>query len=81
VKHVDSKVVHEQFSQRNCLLIHGIPYVKGEYIYKAVLNFLKKVLYIEWDDDSIDRSHRLQSMTTTNNRLKPMTVKLVTHKR
>jgi len=79
-KYVDSKVEEpEQYSRRNCLLIHGIPYVKGEDTDKVVLNFLKKKLDIELEDDSIDRSHGLKSMTTTENRPKPIIAKFVTH--
>jgi len=34
MKHLDSNVEElEQYSRRNCLLIHGIPHVKGEYTY------------------------------------------------
>jgi len=80
MKHVDSKVEElEQYSRRNCLLIHGIPYVKGEDADKVVLNFLKKKLDIELEDNSIDRSHRLKSLTTNKNRPKPIIVKFVTH--
>jgi len=80
MKHLDSKVAElEQYSRRNCLLIHGIPHVKGEDTEKVVLNFLKKKLDIEMEDDSIDRSYRLKSMTTTKNKPKPIIVKFVTH--
>ena len=68
----------EQYSRRNCLLIHGIPYVKED-TDKVVLNFLKKKLDIKLEDNLIDRSHRLKSMTTTKNRPKPIIVKFVTH--
>jgi len=67
-----------QNSRRNCLLIHGIPYEKGEDTDKIVLNFLKKKLDIELEDNSIDRSHCLKSITTKN-RPKPIIVKFVTH--
>ena len=56
-----------------------IAYVKGEDTDKVVLNFLKKKLDIELEDNSIDRSHCLKSMTTTKNRPKPIIVKFVTH--
>jgi len=79
MKHVDSKVELEQYSRRNCLLLYGILYVKGEDTDKVVLNFLKKKLHIELEDNSIDRSHRLKSMTTTKNRPKLIIVKFVTH--
>jgi len=79
MKHVDSKVEElEQYSRRNCLLIHGIPYIKED-TDKVVMNFLKKKLDIELEDNLIDRSHRLKSMTTTKNRPKPIIVKFVTH--
>jgi len=79
MKHLDLKVKLEQYCRRNCLLIHGIPHVKGEDTDKVVLNFLKKKLDIELEDDSIYRSHRLKSMTTTKNKPKPIIVKFVTH--
>ena len=78
MKHVDSEVEElEQYSRRSCLLIHGIPYVKED-TDKVVLNFLKKKLDIELEDNSIDRSHCLKSITTKN-RPKPIIVKFVTH--
>jgi len=43
-----------------------------------VLNFLKKKLDIELEDESIDRPHRLKSMATTKNKPKPIIVKFVT---
>jgi len=79
MKHLDLKVKLEQYCRRNCLFIHGIPHVKGEDTDKVVLNFLKKKLDIELEDDSIYRSHRLKSMTTTKNKPKPIIVKFVTH--
>jgi len=80
MKHLDSKLEElEQYSRRNCLLIHGIPHIKGKDTDKVVLNFLKKKLDIELEDDSIDRSHRLKSTATTKNKPKPIIVKFVTH--
>jgi len=80
MKHVNSEVEElAQYSRRNCLLIHGIPYVKGEDTDKVVLNFLKKKLDIELEDNLIDRSHRLKSVTATKNGPKPIIVKFVTH--
>ena len=80
MKHLDSKVEElEQYSRRNWLLIHGILHIKGEDTDKVVLNFLKKKLDIELEDDSIDRSHRLKSMATTKNKPKRIIVKSVTH--
>jgi len=80
MKHLDSKVEElEQYSRRNCLLIHGIPHVKGEDTDKVVLHILKNKLDIELEDDSIDRSYRLKSMSTTKNKPKPIIVKFITH--
>jgi len=73
------KVELEQYSRRNCLLIDGIPHVKGEDTDKVLLNFLKKKLDIELEDDSIDRYHCFKSVTTTKNKPKPIIVKFVIH--
>ena len=79
MKHLDSKVEElKQYSRRNCLLIHGIPHIKED-TDKVVLNFLKKKLDVELEDDSTDRSHRLKSVATTKNKRKPIIVKFVTH--
>ena len=51
----------EQYSRRNCLILHGIPEEKGESTTKAVLDVIHKKVIIpeEKVTSDIDRSHRL----------------------
>ena len=51
---------HEQYSRRNCLLIHGIPEEKDESTDEKVMNVLNNDMNInDITKDDIDRSHRI----------------------
>ena len=53
---------NEQYSRRNCLLIHGVKETEKEVTDTQVLNLINKELKIPGDKFSIvdiDRSHRL----------------------
>jgi len=69
----------EKPSTWNSLLLHGIPYEKGEETDEVVLNFWKEKLDIELEADFIDRSHRLKSITTTKDGPKTIIVKFLIH--
>ena len=49
----------EQYSRRNCLLIHGLMETKTEDTDEIVLAVINNKLNIEMSQMSIDRSHRL----------------------
>ena len=49
----------EQYSRRNCLLIHGLPESKNENTDELVIDTIKEKMGEETEKDEIDRSHRL----------------------
>ena len=49
-----------QYSQRNCLIISGIPEMKKEDTDKIVIDIAEKWLDIQLDFGKIDRMHRLK---------------------
>lgn len=49
----------EQYSRRNCLIIHGLEEKEGEDTDRVIQNFAKSKLKIDLKDQDIDRSHRL----------------------
>jgi predicted nucleotide-binding protein (sugar kinase/HSP70/actin superfamily) len=50
---------HEQYSRRNCLLIHGIPEKSKEKTNQIALNTFAEHLELSLTDEDIDRTHRL----------------------
>ena len=60
VKNLEKKADdQEQYSRRNCLLIHGWTETKTEDTDEMVLDVINNKLNIEMSQISIDRSHRL----------------------
>ena len=49
----------EQYSRRNCLLLHGVAEAEGENTDSLVINTAKKRLVITLKPYDLDRSHRL----------------------
>ena len=56
----------EQYSRRNCLLLHGIPETPNENIDSTVKQFVFEHFNYKLFDSDIDRSHRLKSRNATN---------------
>ena len=54
----------EQYSRRNCLLIHGLPESKNENIDELVIDTIKEKMGEEIKKDEINRSHRLGAPKT-----------------
>jgi BMFP domain-containing protein YqiC len=50
---------YEQYSRRNCLLLHGLPEVYKENTNNIAISTIKDHLEITLTDEDIDRSHRL----------------------
>ena len=60
VKNLEKKTDgQEQYSHRNCLLIHGLNEIKIEDTDEVVLDVINDKLKMEMSQGSIDRSHRL----------------------
>lgn len=49
----------EQYSRRNCLLLHGVPEVTNEDTTAVVTDIIKNKLKINIDSHAFDRTHRL----------------------
>lgn len=73
-KAADTAAFNGEYSRRNNLEIHGIPYVKGENVYHIVEE-LGKILEVELDDSFIDAAHRLRTKSTI--KPPPIIVRLV----
>ena len=58
----------EQYSRRNCLLLHGVPTKPDENTDVVIKDFFWKELQIEVYDEDIDRSHRLRLLTHSKTR-------------
>ena len=66
----------EQYSRRNCLLIHGLPESKNENTDELVIDTIKEKMGEEIKNNEIDRSHRLGS-PKNNGKSRPIIIKLV----
>ena len=61
IKNLEKKTDdQEQYSRRNCLLIHGLNETKTENTDEIVLDVINNKLNMEMSQVSIDRSHRLR---------------------
>ena len=72
VKYLNEKVetmdrslnCHEQYSRRNCLLIHGVKENEKEDTDEVVIEFFEKEMKEKLSANDIDRSHRLGKKQT-----------------
>ena len=55
---------HEQYSRRNCLLIHGVKENEKEDTDEVVIEFFEKEMEEKLSANDIDRSHRLGKKQT-----------------
>ena len=65
----------EQYSMRNCILIHGVKENQNEDTDEVVVNKLKSEMNLEISPGDIDRTHRIGVPSNGKNR--PITVKFV----
>ena len=66
----------EQYSRRNCLLIHGLPESKNENTDELVIDTIKEKMGEEIEKNEIDRSHRLGA-PKNNGKSRPIIIKFV----
>ena len=66
----------EQYSRRNCLLIHGLPESKNENTDELVIDTIKEKMGEEIEKDEIDTSHRLGT-PNNNGKSRPIIIKFV----
>ena len=67
----------EQYSRRNCLLIHGVEENSNEDTDKLALNIINNDLEIDLTEIAIDRKHRIGDPKTKKRKVRPMIVKFV----
>ena len=65
---------HEQYSRRNCLLIHGVKENEKEDTDEVVIEFFEKEMEEKLSANDIDRSHRL-GKKQTGSRPRPIIIK------
>ena len=65
---------HEQYSRRNCLLIHGVAESHGESTDSLVIDTMKKHLAVNLSPNDLDRSHRL-GPRRSDGRARPIIIK------
>jgi hypothetical protein len=76
---------HEQYSRRNCLLIHGLPETHKENTTTIAIKTIAERLKVSLSEDDIDRSHRLgtkQKLNTSDEDVKqsrPIIVKFCSY--
>ena len=68
----------EQYSCRNCLLVHGIEEQEQENTDNIVLNVIKEDLDIKLSVKDLDRSHRIGKSNATSKR-RPIIVKFISY--
>lgn len=73
----------EQYSRRNCLLIHGVEEIAAENVLTTVLNIFKDRLQVNIKEEHIDRLHRIGAKRTASEVTKkghrPIIVKFVSY--
>ena len=65
----------EQYSRRNCILIHGIAENKEENTDQQAIDFINENLDIKIDEIDIDRFHRIGRYDKTKKLARPIIVK------
>ena len=66
----------EQYSRRNCLLIHGLPESKNENTDLLAMEVIETKMDIKITDNDIDRTHRIRK-TKNNGKPRPVIIKFV----
>ena len=67
---------HEQYSRRNCLLVHGIVETDDEVTDDLVIEKISTKMNIEISPADLDRTHRIGKKKAGQNKPKPIIVKL-----
>ena len=81
VKNLEKKADdQEQYSRRNCLLIHGLTETKTEDTDKMVLDVINNKLNVEISQISIDRSHRFGKRKGPGQKPRAIIVKFAQYK-
>ena len=65
----------EQYSRRNCLLLHGVNESNDENTNEIIIKKFSEELGVEIKEDDLDRSHRLGKPKRKDNKPRPIIVK------
>ena len=65
----------EQYSRRNCLVLHGVNESNNENTNEIIIKTFSEELGVEIKEDDLDRSHRLGKPKRKDNKLRPIIVK------
>ena len=65
----------EQYSRRNCLLLHGVVETKDECTDDIIIKTCAEELGIDVKQEDLDRSHRLGKVKRNDNKPRPIVVK------
>ena len=65
----------EQYSRRNCLVLHGIPEGQRENTDKIVLETINSKLNVKLEATDLDRTHRIGKHSPTSNRPRAIIIK------
>ena len=67
----------EQYSRRNCLLVHGVPEEQGESTDSIVLNAINEHLEEELTEVDSERTHRVRKPKQNKKTPRPIIIKFV----
>ena len=70
------KEIYEQYSRRNCLLVHGTVETDDEVTDDLVIETISMKMNIEISPADLDRTHRIQKKKAGQNKPRPIIVKL-----
>ena len=76
IEKLENKIhLQEQYSRRNCTLIHEVAENKDEDTDQQAIDFINENLDIKIDEVDIDRSHRIGRYDKTRKKARPIIVK------
>ena len=65
----------EQYSRRNCLLVHGVKEEQNEDTNKVVIKLIRDNLEEDISLENLDRTHRIGSSRNSNGKTRPIIIK------
>ena len=76
VKNLENQLDYqEQYSRRNCILIHGLTETQDENTDDISLRTINEHLELELTEKELDRTHRINNQKSGNKRPRPINVK------
>ena len=64
----------QQYSRRNCILIHGISEQNGEDTDEQVLKIIREELGATVEKSNLNRTHRIEAFKEDKSKCRPITV-------